>query len=156
MLHIPAEDLVLFICSPSVLNLDDLNRRGLYLSDIPLHVSPSVSNLSTLCLFLCVHQAGSSQFILPVRVLLLDKSRTSCRQGFLAQDVGAVLLSSSWFTPCCLSSGLIYSPSSPLLLLSLSFFDPSPGCFLPAAKRISIRANSSEKREKVCTRNQEK
>ena len=38
MLHIPSNDLVLFLCSPSVLNLDDLNRRGLYLSDIPLHV----------------------------------------------------------------------------------------------------------------------
>lgn len=30
-------DLILFLCSPSVFNLDDLNRRGLYLSDIPLH-----------------------------------------------------------------------------------------------------------------------
>lgn len=37
MVHIPANDLVLFLCSPSVLNLDDLNRKGLYLSDIPLH-----------------------------------------------------------------------------------------------------------------------
>lgn len=27
----------MFLCSPSVLNLDDLYRRGLYLSDIPLH-----------------------------------------------------------------------------------------------------------------------
>ncbi|OQR70811.1 guanylate cyclase soluble subunit beta-1-like [Tropilaelaps mercedesae] len=30
-------DFILFLCSPSVFNLDDLNRRGLYLSDIPLH-----------------------------------------------------------------------------------------------------------------------
>ncbi|XP_074601582.1 guanylate cyclase soluble subunit beta-1-like isoform X2 [Brevipalpus obovatus] len=37
MLHIPELDLVLFLCSPSVLNLDDLKRRGLFLSDIPLH-----------------------------------------------------------------------------------------------------------------------
>ncbi|RWS05575.1 guanylate cyclase soluble subunit beta-1-like protein, partial [Dinothrombium tinctorium] len=37
MLHIQETDLMLFLCSPSVLNLDDLNRRGLYLSDIPLH-----------------------------------------------------------------------------------------------------------------------
>ncbi|RWS31955.1 soluble guanylyl cyclase beta subunit-like protein [Leptotrombidium deliense] len=37
MLHINENDLMLFLCSPSVLNLDDLNRRGLYLSDIPLH-----------------------------------------------------------------------------------------------------------------------
>lgn len=37
MLYVPETDLMLFLCSPSVLNLDDLNRRGLYLSDIPLH-----------------------------------------------------------------------------------------------------------------------
>lgn len=37
MLYVSESDLVLFLCSPSVLNLDDLNRRGLYLSDIPLH-----------------------------------------------------------------------------------------------------------------------
>ncbi|CAG2118305.1 unnamed protein product, partial [Medioppia subpectinata] len=37
MLYVGETDLVLFLCSPSVLNLDDLNRRGLYLSDIPLH-----------------------------------------------------------------------------------------------------------------------
>ncbi|XP_003743763.1 guanylate cyclase soluble subunit beta-1 [Galendromus occidentalis] len=28
---------ILFLCSPSVFNLDDLNRRGLYISDIPVH-----------------------------------------------------------------------------------------------------------------------
>ncbi|XP_064482201.1 guanylate cyclase soluble subunit beta-1-like isoform X1 [Ornithodoros turicata] len=37
MQYVPETDLMLFLCSPSVLNLDDLNRRGLYLSDIPLH-----------------------------------------------------------------------------------------------------------------------
>ncbi len=37
MLYVSESDVVLFLCSPSVLNLDDLNRRGLYLSDIPLH-----------------------------------------------------------------------------------------------------------------------
>ncbi|GFR10002.1 guanylate cyclase soluble subunit beta-1 [Trichonephila clavata] len=37
MLYVPDTDLMLFLCSPSVLNLDDLNRRELYLSDIPLH-----------------------------------------------------------------------------------------------------------------------
>lgn len=37
MLYIEEKELILFLCSPSVLNLDDLNRRGLYLSDIPLH-----------------------------------------------------------------------------------------------------------------------
>lgn len=37
MLHLPENDLMMFLCSPSVLNLDDLTRRGLYLSDIPVH-----------------------------------------------------------------------------------------------------------------------
>ncbi|CAL4065150.1 unnamed protein product [Meganyctiphanes norvegica] len=37
MIYLPESDLMLFVCSPSVLNLDDLYRRGLYLSDIPLH-----------------------------------------------------------------------------------------------------------------------
>ncbi|XP_042896623.1 guanylate cyclase soluble subunit beta-1 [Parasteatoda tepidariorum] len=37
MLYLPETDHMLFLCSPSVLNLDDLNRRSLYLSDIPLH-----------------------------------------------------------------------------------------------------------------------
>lgn len=37
MLYVPDTDLMLFLCSPSVLNMDDLHRRGLYLSDIPLH-----------------------------------------------------------------------------------------------------------------------
>ncbi|XP_054168023.1 guanylate cyclase soluble subunit beta-1-like [Oppia nitens] len=37
MIYVSETDVVLFLCSPSVLNLDDLNRRGLYLSDIPLH-----------------------------------------------------------------------------------------------------------------------
>lgn len=37
MIYVPESDCVMFLCSPSVMNLDDLNRRGLYLSDIPLH-----------------------------------------------------------------------------------------------------------------------
>ncbi|CAH0386757.1 unnamed protein product, partial [Bemisia tabaci] len=37
MLYIPESDLMIFLCYPSVLNLDDLTRRGLYISDIPLH-----------------------------------------------------------------------------------------------------------------------
>lgn len=37
MLYVPDTDVMLFLCSPSVLNMDDLNRRGLFLSDIPLH-----------------------------------------------------------------------------------------------------------------------
>lgn len=37
MIYIEQYDTILFLCSPSVLNLDDLNRRGLYLSDIPIH-----------------------------------------------------------------------------------------------------------------------
>ncbi|KAI9557744.1 hypothetical protein GHT06_017573 [Daphnia sinensis] len=37
MIHVPENGLMLFLGSPSVLNLEDLTRRGLYLSDIPLH-----------------------------------------------------------------------------------------------------------------------
>jgi class 3 adenylate cyclase len=37
MTYMPDKDLMLFICSPSVANLDDLNNTGLFLSDIPLH-----------------------------------------------------------------------------------------------------------------------
>lgn len=37
MIYLPESDLVLFVCSPSVLSLDDLYRLGLYLSDLPLH-----------------------------------------------------------------------------------------------------------------------
>ncbi|XP_058789203.1 guanylate cyclase soluble subunit beta-1 isoform X2 [Phymastichus coffea] len=37
MLYVRESDLVIFLCYPSVMNLDDLTRRGLYLSDVPLH-----------------------------------------------------------------------------------------------------------------------
>lgn len=37
MLFVPETDAVIFLCYPSVMNLDDLTRRGLYISDIPLH-----------------------------------------------------------------------------------------------------------------------
>ena len=37
MIYLPETDLVLFVCSPSVVSLDDLYRLGLHLSDIPLH-----------------------------------------------------------------------------------------------------------------------
>ncbi|XP_025208464.1 guanylate cyclase soluble subunit beta-1 [Melanaphis sacchari] len=37
MLYVPETDLMLFLCYPSVVNLDDLTKRGLYISDIPLH-----------------------------------------------------------------------------------------------------------------------
>uniref|UniRef100_A0A673HJM1 Guanylate cyclase soluble subunit beta-1 n=1 Tax=Sinocyclocheilus rhinocerous TaxID=307959 RepID=A0A673HJM1_9TELE len=37
MISLPETENILFLCSPSVMNLDDLTRRGLYLSDIPLH-----------------------------------------------------------------------------------------------------------------------
>ena len=39
MIYVHECDNILFLCSPSVMNLDDINRRGLYLSDIPLHDS---------------------------------------------------------------------------------------------------------------------
>ncbi|XP_071452602.1 guanylate cyclase soluble subunit beta-1 [Hetaerina americana] len=37
MLFIPESNLIAFLCYPSVMNLDDLARRGLYISDVPLH-----------------------------------------------------------------------------------------------------------------------
>lgn len=37
MIYMKDKDLMLFVCSPSVANLDDLNNTGLFLSDIPLH-----------------------------------------------------------------------------------------------------------------------
>lgn len=37
MLYVAETDMMLFLSSPSVTNLDDLTRRGLYLSDIALH-----------------------------------------------------------------------------------------------------------------------
>ncbi|CAH1174092.1 unnamed protein product [Phaedon cochleariae] len=37
MLYVPESDLIVFLCYPSVMNLDDLTRRGLFISDIPLH-----------------------------------------------------------------------------------------------------------------------
>ncbi|XP_059146235.1 LOW QUALITY PROTEIN: guanylate cyclase soluble subunit beta-1-like [Physella acuta] len=37
MIYVPECDSILFLCSPSVMNLDDISRQGLYLSDIPLH-----------------------------------------------------------------------------------------------------------------------
>lgn len=37
MLYLPECESIMFLCSPSVLNLDGLNEIGLYLSDIPIH-----------------------------------------------------------------------------------------------------------------------
>uniref|UniRef100_A0A0A9X0F7 Guanylate cyclase soluble subunit beta-1 n=4 Tax=Lygus hesperus TaxID=30085 RepID=A0A0A9X0F7_LYGHE len=37
MLYIPETDLMAFLCYPSVMNLDDLVSRGLFISDVPLH-----------------------------------------------------------------------------------------------------------------------
>ncbi len=37
MISVPEAALILFVCSPVVMNLDDLNRKGMFLSDIPLH-----------------------------------------------------------------------------------------------------------------------
>ena len=39
MVYVPESKSLLFMCSPSVNSLDDLSRRGLFLSDIPLHDS---------------------------------------------------------------------------------------------------------------------
>lgn len=37
MLHVPESNVLLYLCSPHVINLDELRQRELYLSDIPLH-----------------------------------------------------------------------------------------------------------------------
>ena len=37
MVYVGESDLILFLCSPHVTNLDDMAKHGLYLSDIPLH-----------------------------------------------------------------------------------------------------------------------
>lgn len=37
MQYIPESDMIIFLCYPSVMNLDDLISRGMYISDIPLH-----------------------------------------------------------------------------------------------------------------------
>ncbi|XP_033632257.1 guanylate cyclase soluble subunit beta-1-like [Asterias rubens] len=37
MLYVSGSNEILFLCSPNVVNLDDLRRREMYLSDIPLH-----------------------------------------------------------------------------------------------------------------------
>lgn len=37
MLYLEETDNICFLCSPMVLNLDGLNEKGLYLSDIPIH-----------------------------------------------------------------------------------------------------------------------
>ncbi len=37
MFYVAESDEILYLCSPSVMNLDELRRRHLYLSDIPLH-----------------------------------------------------------------------------------------------------------------------
>lgn len=39
MMYLPETDRILYLCSPSVGNLEDLMERGLYLSDIPMHDS---------------------------------------------------------------------------------------------------------------------
>ncbi|XP_016951307.1 guanylate cyclase soluble subunit beta-1 [Drosophila biarmipes] len=37
MMYISETDRILFQCYPSVMNLDDLTKKGLYISDVPLH-----------------------------------------------------------------------------------------------------------------------
>lgn len=37
MMYIAESDRILFQCYPSVMNLDDLTKKGLYISDVPLH-----------------------------------------------------------------------------------------------------------------------
>ncbi|CAO1395465.1 unnamed protein product [Diamesa serratosioi] len=37
MMYIAESDLIMFQCYPSVMNLDDLTKKGLFISDVPLH-----------------------------------------------------------------------------------------------------------------------
>ena len=37
MIFVPESDKILFLCSPRVMDIDDLSSSGLYLSDIPIH-----------------------------------------------------------------------------------------------------------------------
>ncbi|KAL9894293.1 guanylate cyclase soluble subunit beta-1-like isoform 2-T5 [Glossina fuscipes fuscipes] len=37
MMYLPETERILFQCYPSVMNLDDLAKKGLYISDVPLH-----------------------------------------------------------------------------------------------------------------------
>ncbi|XP_063704653.1 guanylate cyclase soluble subunit beta-1 isoform X2 [Culicoides brevitarsis] len=37
MMYMPDADLILFQCYPSVMNLNDLTKKGLFISDVPLH-----------------------------------------------------------------------------------------------------------------------
>lgn len=37
MIHLSEYDCILYLCSPCLVNIDDMMKRGLYMSDIPLH-----------------------------------------------------------------------------------------------------------------------
>ena len=37
MIHLSDKDLILYLCSPSVSNIEDMRNKGLCLSDIPIH-----------------------------------------------------------------------------------------------------------------------
>lgn len=70
MVHAPESEAMLFICSPRVKRLHDLEQRGLYLSDIPIHDATRG--------MLMMGQAAAAEFSKSVRLeeLIIDLSLT--------------------------------------------------------------------------------
>ena len=70
MVHAPESEAMLFICSPRVKQLHDLEQRGLYLSDIPIHDATRG--------MLMMGQAAAAEFTKSVRLeeLIIDLSVT--------------------------------------------------------------------------------
>lgn len=70
MVHAPESDSMLFICSPRVKRLQDLEQRGLYLSDIPIHDATRG--------MLMMGQAAAAEFSKSVRLeeLIIDLNHT--------------------------------------------------------------------------------
>ena len=60
MIYVPESDAMLFLCSPRVKRLHDLEQRGLYLSDIPIHDATRG--------LLMMGQAAESEFTNSVRL----------------------------------------------------------------------------------------
>ena len=70
MVHAPESEAMLFICSPRVKRLQDLEQRGLYLSDIPIHDATRG--------MLMMGQAAAAEFTKSVRLeeLIIDLNHT--------------------------------------------------------------------------------
>lgn len=70
MVYAPESEAMLFICSPRVKRLQDLEQRGLYLSDIPIHDATRG--------MLMMGQAAAAEFSKSVRLeeLIIDLNQT--------------------------------------------------------------------------------